>query len=311
MPISYTELPNSTFLDYESYRSGSAPLSGGTSVAHNFTINVALVFDRANDPTALLNSNWASRQQQLDALNDSGTLWTTYGANPNNYSTALAYLGPGAGSLNLPTLDASNSGYVSSAASRTIWVQLDESNFTTLFGSGATLMSTSTPSSGPTWFWNGSLSLPSTLTALGVSGLWFDTTGFSPVLPDPENGVAASLPQGWQSLGNGGRSFGGASLSEPHREQLLQFPPVGRAVGHRADQRDRPHRTGGRHRPAEHRDPELCGAGRRLSCRCRHHDSGLGHVRRQWRPGISARQPASRRRANARSMSVSSRRSTR
>jgi len=202
MPISYTELPNSTFLDYESYRSGSAPLSGG-SVAHNFTINVALVFDRANDPTALLNSNWASRQQQLDALNDSGTLWTTYGANPSNYSTALAYLGPGAGNLNLPTLDASNSGYVSSAASRTIWVQLDESNFTTLFGSGATLMSTSTPSSGPTWFWNGSLSLPSTLTALGVSGLWFDTTGFSPVLPDPGNGVAASLPQGWQSLGNG------------------------------------------------------------------------------------------------------------
>ena len=37
MPISYTELPNSTFLDYESYRSGSAPLSGG-SVAHDFTI---------------------------------------------------------------------------------------------------------------------------------------------------------------------------------------------------------------------------------------------------------------------------------
>ena len=202
MPISYTELPNSTFLDYESYRSGSAPLSGG-SVAHNFTINVALVFDRANDPTALLNANWASRQQQLDALNDSGTLWTTYGANPNNYNAALAYLGPGAGNLNLPTLDASNSGYVSSAASRTIWVQLDESNFTTLFGSGATLMSTSTPSSGSTWFWNGSLSLPSTLTALGVSGLWFDTNGFSPVLPDPGNGVAASLPQGWQSLGNG------------------------------------------------------------------------------------------------------------
>jgi hypothetical protein len=64
-------------------------------------------------------------------------------------------------------------------------------------------MSTSTPSSGSTWFWNGSLSLPSTLTALGVSGLWFDTSGFSPVLPDPGNGVAASLPQGWQSLGNG------------------------------------------------------------------------------------------------------------
>jgi hypothetical protein len=41
MPISSTELPNSTFLDYESDRSGSAPLTGG-SAAYNFTINVAL-----------------------------------------------------------------------------------------------------------------------------------------------------------------------------------------------------------------------------------------------------------------------------
>ena len=157
--------------------------------------------------------------------------------------------------VNLPTLDASNSGYVSSAASRTIWVQLDESNFTTLFGSGATLMSTSTPSSGSTWFWNGSLSLPSTLTALGVSGLWFDTNGFvagAPRSRQRRGGVAAAgmaEPRQWR------RRFGDASLSEPHREQLLQFPAVGRPVGHRADQRDRPDRTGGRHRPAERPRP--------------------------------------------------------
>ena len=55
---------DSTFLDFTSYRSGADPLSGGTPVAH-FSFNVALVLDRANDPTALLSSDWGSRQQQL------------------------------------------------------------------------------------------------------------------------------------------------------------------------------------------------------------------------------------------------------
>ena len=32
MPISYTELPDSTYLDFTSYRSDAAPLSGGTPV---------------------------------------------------------------------------------------------------------------------------------------------------------------------------------------------------------------------------------------------------------------------------------------
>src|SRR5258708_17249105 len=42
MPISYTQLPDSTYLDFNSYGSGADALSGGTPV-HNFTINVALV----------------------------------------------------------------------------------------------------------------------------------------------------------------------------------------------------------------------------------------------------------------------------
>ena len=198
MPISYEGLTNATFLDFMSFRSGAAMPSGGTA-AHNFTVNVALTFDRANDPTALLEANWASRQQQLDTLNDSGSLWTTYGANAANYNAALAYLGPGADNLGIPTLGPSNSGYVSSAESRTVWVQLNETSFTELFGTQLL----TTPQ---TWYWEGSLSLPSTLKALGVSGLWFDTPNFSPVLPDPGNGVAALLPQGWQSPGNGARS---------------------------------------------------------------------------------------------------------
>ncbi len=39
-------------------------------------LNVALVLDRAEDPTALLSSNWATRQKELAALTENGTLWT-------------------------------------------------------------------------------------------------------------------------------------------------------------------------------------------------------------------------------------------
>jgi hypothetical protein len=40
--LSYTQLPDSTYLDFNSYGSDADALSGGTPV-HNFTINVALV----------------------------------------------------------------------------------------------------------------------------------------------------------------------------------------------------------------------------------------------------------------------------
>ena len=112
MPTQYTPLANSTYLDYDSYRS-SAPAPTGAAPAGNFTFNVALVLDRANDPTALLQSDWASRQQQLEALSDSGTLWSTYGANPASYNQVLSELG----ALGIPTvnqIDPAN-GYVSSA----------------------------------------------------------------------------------------------------------------------------------------------------------------------------------------------------
>jgi hypothetical protein len=197
--MAYTALANSTYLDFNSYRSDSAPLSGGTPVAH-FTMNVALVMDRANDPTALLNSDWASRQAQLKALNDSNTLWTTYGADATKYDDVLHQLK----TLGINTVDEVNSqnGYVSSPESRTIWVQLNETNFTTLFGPGATLMSTTTPTGSPTFYWSGSLSLPDTLANLGVKGLWFDSDKFFDVLPNPGGGTPVTLPQGPQSLGN-------------------------------------------------------------------------------------------------------------
>jgi hypothetical protein len=82
--MAYIDLLNSTYLDLTSYRgNGSLPASGTPS---SMTFNVALVLDRANDPSALLAADWGSRQQQLEAL-DSNTLWSTYGADPQNMPT--------------------------------------------------------------------------------------------------------------------------------------------------------------------------------------------------------------------------------
>src|SRR5436190_5506813 len=116
MPTTYSELPNSAFLDYDSYRSGATPLSGGTPVAH-FSFNVGLVLDRASDPTALLEADWGSRQQQLESLNNNGTLWSTYGADPATYNQVLSDLG----SMGIQTVDQLGSnGYVSSVEARTV-----------------------------------------------------------------------------------------------------------------------------------------------------------------------------------------------
>src|SRR5262245_24345817 len=200
----YTELPGSTYLDLTSYR-GNADLPNSNQVLPSFSFNVALVLQRANDPTPLLNAGGASGQQQLQALTDSGTLWTTYGADQTKYNNALAYVGSGAGNLGLQTLDASNSGYVASAASRTIWVHIDQTNFSTLFGPGAALYDGGHDAYGnPIVFWKGNLSLPDPLIAQGVVGLWFDSSALqTSIVADPApivNGV--TLNQGPQSVGN-------------------------------------------------------------------------------------------------------------
>jgi hypothetical protein len=210
--MAYTELANSTFMDFVSYRSNApgAP-TGGNPLDASTKINVALVLDRANDPTALLQSDWATRQNELATLNDNGTLWTRYGADPAKYAavqTALAALG-------IKTLDQLSTenntpnGYVSSAESRTIWVQVDGISFSTLFGPQAQLMAQDGPDG--TWYWTNNLALPDELASLGVSGIWFDTVGkFKEQVADPGSGQAVHLPEQWQSVGNA--STNGPSL---------------------------------------------------------------------------------------------------
>ena len=219
----YTELAKSTFMDFVSYRSNaSGEPTGGHPLNASVKLNVALVLDRANDPMALLQSDWATRQKELATLNDNGTLWAKYGADPAKYAavqTALASLG-------IKTLDelsretGTPNGYVSSAESRTIWVQVDGSSFSTLFGQQAKLMA----SSAAGWYWTNSLSLPDDLASLGVSGIWFDTVGkFTEQVADPGRGRAATdLPPHWQSVGNA--STDGPGLFPQQIGEYYQLP---------------------------------------------------------------------------------------
>ncbi|MFO1160203.1 MAG: hypothetical protein U1E60_15285 [Reyranellaceae bacterium] len=220
----YTELPNSTFLDFGSYRSGAVALTGGSPVS-SFTLNVALVLDRANDPSGLLGADWASRQDQLAALNASGKLWSTYGAERAKYDAVITDLA----ALGIKTVDADSpvNGYVSSPESRTIWVQVDQDTFTTLFGPTATLLEGKDQSGNLVRYWDGNLSLPTGLaTTLGVSGLWFDSS-FASVLPNPGNGVQAPMAQGWQSPGNAAGSAQSDLFAYQIADTYYDFPFAG------------------------------------------------------------------------------------
>ncbi|MCB1502241.1 MAG: S53 family peptidase [Bauldia sp.] len=208
MPIeTYVPLANATYLDLTSFQ-GNAPLPSSNSLLSPYTINVALVFERANDPTPLLESDWATRHKTLESLKQSGTLWSTYGADKDDYQKVLDKLGD----LGITTLNVNDASphpqYISTAESRTIWVQLDQTNFTTLFGPGTELRDGGANAVGDEIiFWEGSLSLPEEIADAGVVGLWFDTGKLSSAILADTGGTGVTLPQGPQSPGN--TVFGG------------------------------------------------------------------------------------------------------
>ncbi|MCC8429882.1 hypothetical protein LJ725_12955 [Reyranella aquatilis] len=214
MATTYDSVSGSTFLEFTG--AGVADQSQTVVQAYGFTttgeftssdpgINVALVLPRANDPTALLAGDWGSRQASLQALNDTNSLWTTYGADVATYNNAVTFI---QNTLLLDVLASTNDGtlidnsnYISSAGSRTIWVEINsQADWQALFGPDSTLMYAPYVAGQQyeTWFWEGSLSLPSELT---IAGLWVDEEA----RPQPSNfapGVTATLIEGSQSPGN-------------------------------------------------------------------------------------------------------------
>lgn len=196
-------LANSTFLDFTSYGTTQPTTIAeayGVPVDHTAatsTVNVALVFSRANDPTALLTSDWATRQNGLAQLGDD--LWKTYGASGPDYQKVMA----GLKEMGIVILgDAAGSdGYITSQESRTIWVSLTPENFQALFGTQA-FADESTYLDSTLYYWEGGLALPD---GWNVTGLWFDTSpiwGVYPAVSDLSGGAVANPPQGAQSIGN-------------------------------------------------------------------------------------------------------------
>ncbi|MFO1086261.1 MAG: hypothetical protein U1E21_17005 [Reyranellaceae bacterium] len=198
--MSRATIHHSTYLDLTSYDMTTATTVEsayglGPAVPSQTTLNVALILPRANDPTALLNGDWASRQAALAQLDKSGTLWTTYGASQATFDATKAALEQ----LHIPILgDAAGAGgYVTSAESRTIWVQLTPDKFTelfdrTLYGAGPFLQ-----------YWHDDLTLPDTI---DVAGIWFDAPpiwGTYPATSDMSGGAVADLEDGYLSIGNG------------------------------------------------------------------------------------------------------------
>lgn len=110
------EIPNSLFLDLTSY--GTTAYTAATRVEEAYhisvsaafeTVNVAVILPRANDPTALLAGNWATRQKMLAEHEAGGTLWSTYGVSQAGYDAAVAKLtGTGSGQLGLKKIEHSH-----------------------------------------------------------------------------------------------------------------------------------------------------------------------------------------------------------
>lgn len=154
--------------------------------------NVALILPRANDPTALLHSDWATRQSTLARMEADGTLWTTYGADQATYDTAVAALA-GMGIPVVGDADATD-GHVSSAASRTIWVNLTPAQFNQLFGTP--LLVNDEPGNFKV-FYEGDLTLPA---AIPATGLYIEGAGGEAV--EALTGTSVTLEPGPQSPGN-------------------------------------------------------------------------------------------------------------
>jgi hypothetical protein len=223
----YATIANSTYLDFTGWRvtdaaSVEAAYGITSATAPTFGINVALILERNQDPTGLLQlQNWGTRQTTLEQLDNAGTLWTTYGADSTLYGSVVSALQ--SGPYNLTVLDSSNSNYVSSAESRTIWVSLDSAaDFAALFQNN-TLLQSNLPENN-FLYWAGSLSLPE---EWNVACLWFDADN----LADPADlapGTSVTLPQGPQGVGNSSTNY---QAPPPQGiASLYNFPLLGAAA---------------------------------------------------------------------------------
>ncbi|MEW6257082.1 MAG: DUF4114 domain-containing protein [Pseudomonadota bacterium] len=195
------EVANSAYLDFFAWRYTDATtvpeafgFSSGTEypLSSTITLNLALVIDRASDPSSLLALDWGERQQQIAALEEAGTLWDLYGGRQGDYDAVVNGL-----AAKGIAVEPASSGYVSSVESRTLWVSLTPQEFFDL--TGQRLYWVGGTASEP-WavYWEGNLSLPDAWGDV-VKGLWVDTFLVS---GQEGSGTGVALTPGPQSPGN-------------------------------------------------------------------------------------------------------------
>jgi hypothetical protein len=189
-----TAAADATLAQFFNYGSHSA-----TWAASDFTITVGLVLNRAADPTALLSGSWGERQA---ALADQAAIWSTYGADPALYAATSAAVAGVVGGW-APLQAATDTGYVSSAADRTIWLTLNPTQFQTLFGASLITISNHAPTLGDIAVpaWAGNLGINSQIPAGAIAGLWFDY-GVSITNPQILDGTLVPVSAGPLGLGN-------------------------------------------------------------------------------------------------------------
>ena len=236
MTDTITQINNSTYLEFSSYSLLPAGVATTVQEAYGLSnsqvkaagptdvIHIALVLDRANDPTTdLLANDWGTRQQMLASMTEA-ELWETYGTKQKTFDDIKTELEDGGYTI-LGNNPGTTGAYVTSAESRTIWLELTASQFETLFSQQ--LMRTEGQGAGSNFvFWNGELSLPESI-AKHLDGLWVDS-GYA---PDPVNlagTVSSELEHGPQSIGNSTTAYTGATPSQV--ADLYNFPLDGEKV---------------------------------------------------------------------------------
>jgi hypothetical protein len=220
-------IQNSTFLDLTSHRLTDAktvveaydldPASVRPANAEDGPLAVALVLDRAQDPTELLAKSWGERQTAIAELEAEDKLWSTYGTDPAVFNEVVQSL-----EAEGITVLGPDDGYVSSAESRTVWVNVTADQFEAMFGTQLLISEEAGLA-----FWEGALGMPSLLEGK-LAALWPDLPVGPAVAPLSDREV--TLPQGEQSIGNGANDDFSHEATPVQIAALYDFPSVAEAV---------------------------------------------------------------------------------
>lgn len=197
-----TPVSNSTFLQSNSF--GLLPESvvqsstlGEIKTAFGATgsnsdpdaqLTIAVVLNRANDASSVLNGSWGERQTAIQDAN----LWSEYGADQATYTAVQAEL------VNRGAVVLNTGGYISTPESRTIWVTVDNAAFQNIFGQELHKLKDGSDNVIAT-AWAGSLTLPDNI-ADDIGGFWVDQNVAA--TPVQVGGTGVTLPEGQQGTAN-------------------------------------------------------------------------------------------------------------